>query len=90
MTRIDTVRGVIEPFSMHLPVRVRFGNGAVTSLPEVVGRRSALVISEQPVLAVPAVAEVVGGMAVYEKPAGEPTFEMVAEAAARAADEGRR
>jgi alcohol dehydrogenase len=52
-----------------------------------VSGRGALVISEQPVLAIPAVAEAVRGLAVYEKPAGEPTFEMVAEAAGRVIDE---
>lgn len=84
---IGTVRGVIEPFSMQLPVRVRFGNDAVRSLPEMVSGRGALVISEQPVLAIPAVAEAVRGLAVHEKPAGEPTFEMVAEAAGRVINE---
>lgn len=72
---------------MQLPVRVHFGNGDVEMLPKAVGGRRALVISEQPVLGIPAVAEAVHGLAVYEKPTGEPTFEMVAEAAERVTGE---
>jgi len=72
---------------MQLPVRVRFGNGAVGELPEVIGGRRALVVSEQPVLAIPAVAAVVAGLPVHERPPGEPTFDMVIAAAERVADE---
>jgi choline dehydrogenase len=81
--RIGTVRVVIAPFSMQLPVRVRFGNGVVRDVAEVVAGRRALVISEPAVLAIPAVAEEAAGLAAYEKPAGEPTFDMVADAAER-------
>jgi len=84
---IGTVRGVIAPFAMQLPVRVRFGNGAVGELGDVVDGRQALVVSEAPVLSIPAVADAVSGLAVLEKPAGEPTFEMVAEAAQRVVQE---
>src|SRR5437764_1026617 len=47
---------VIAPFSMQLPVRVRFGNDAVDSLPSLVEGRRVLVVAESTVLAIPAVA----------------------------------
>jgi alcohol dehydrogenase len=74
---------VIAPFSMQLPVRVRFGNGVVGDLGEVVAGRRALVVAEAPVLAIPAVAAAVSGTVAYEKQPGEPTFELVADAAER-------
>src|SRR4029078_12829873 len=47
------------------------------------GGRRALVVSEPPVLAIDAVAAAVAGLPLYEKQPGEPTPELVADAAAR-------
>jgi choline dehydrogenase len=44
----------VHPFACHLPVRVRFGDGAVAALPEVLaagGARRALALVEEPVAA---------------------------------------
>jgi choline dehydrogenase len=73
---------VIDRFDAQLPVRIRFGEGAVAALPELVAGRPAAVLAEQPVLAVAAVAEAVRGLPVHLKQPGEPTFELVAETAA--------
>jgi len=78
---------VIEPFHAQLPVRIRFGPGVVGALAEVIGGRRALVVSEPPVLATDAVAAAVAGLPLYQKPPGEPTPELVADAAARVAAE---
>ena len=42
---------MIERFEAQLPVRIRFGEGVVAALPELVAGRPALVVAEQPVLA---------------------------------------
>jgi alcohol dehydrogenase class IV len=73
---------VIDAFSGQLPVRIRFGTGVASDLPEVVAGRPALVISEPPVLELEPVARAVAGLPIYEKPAGEPTAAVVDDAAA--------
>ena len=78
---------MIEPFHAQLPVRIRFGPGVVSALAEVIDGRRALVVSEPPVLAIDAVAGAVAGLPLYQKPPGEPTPALVADAAARVAAE---
>ena len=78
---------MIESFHAQLPVRIRFGPGVIGALAEVIGGRRALVVSEPPVLAIDAVAAAVAGLPLYEKPPGEPTPALVADAAARVAGE---
>ena len=71
---------MIEPFSFHLPVRIRFGEGVVAGLPEVLaelGATAATVVCEQPVADLPAVAAATAGLDVYRKPPGEPTAALV-------------
>jgi choline dehydrogenase len=71
---------VIDPFSFHLPVRIRFGEGAVAALPEVLadlGARRPAAIVEAPVAAIPAVAAALAGVDVHLKEPGEPTAERV-------------
>jgi choline dehydrogenase len=78
---------VIRHFDAQLPVRIRFGEGAVAALPELVAGRPALVVAEEPVLAIAAVAEAVAGLPIHLKQPGEPTFELIADAAERVAAE---
>lgn len=69
----------IPPFANHLPVRVRFGDGAVDALPEVLAAERA----ERPLLLVdPLVAGIpdAGATTVRKRP-GEPTFDDVDELA---------
>jgi choline dehydrogenase len=73
---------VIDRFAVDLPVRIRFGEGVMGDLPEVVAGRRALVIVERPVASDPSVVDAVRGLDVREKPPGEPTFSAVADAAA--------
>jgi len=71
---------VIDPFSFHLPVRIRFGEGAVSGLSDVLaelGARAAAAVVEAPVAAIPAVAAALAGLDVHVKEAGEPTIERV-------------
>ncbi len=71
---------MIEPFSFHLPVRIRFGEGAVAALPEVLtemGATAALVVVERPVAGIPAVAAAVAGLEVFQKEPGEPSAELI-------------
>src|SRR6476620_7043790 len=70
-----------------MPVRIRFGAGVLGALAEVIHGRRALVVSEPPVLATDAVAAAVAGLPLYQKPPGEPTPQLVADAAARVADD---
>ena len=75
---------MIEAFAAHLPVRIRFGEGAVEAVREIVGGRRALVVLEDgPVAGIPAVAAAIDGMGVFTKPPGEPTFGLIALAAER-------
>jgi alcohol dehydrogenase len=78
---------VIEAFTAHLPVRIRFGEGAIGELAGLAAGRRVLVLTERPVLEIDAVATAVAGMPVYQKPLGEPTAQLVAEAAERIAVE---
>ena len=71
---------MIDPFSFHLPVRIRFGDGAVAALPEVLaelGAGRAVAIVEAPVAAIPAVEAALTGLDVVLKDPGEPTAERV-------------
>jgi len=71
---------VIEPFALHLPVRIRFGEGATAALPEVLaelGAAAATVVVERPVARIGAVAAVTAGLDVFVKEPGEPTVEVV-------------
>src|SRR5690242_11765902 len=72
---------MIAGFQASLPVRVSFGDGAVSELRDVVAGRRALVVVEEPVAGIPAVAQAIAGMDVHAKPAGEPTFDVIAAAA---------
>jgi choline dehydrogenase len=84
---------VIATFGIHLPVAIRFGEGVVGALPEVLevhGAVRPVAVVEEPVAALPAVAAALRGCATIVKPAGEPTVETIdaiaAELAARGAD----
>jgi choline dehydrogenase len=74
---------VIAAFAAHLPVRIRFGEGAAEQIPDLIGDRRALAIVEGPVAAIPAVAAATAGIEILAKPPGEPTFELVAATAER-------
>jgi choline dehydrogenase len=78
---------MIEAFQAQLPVRIRFGTGVATAIPEVIGNRRALVVAERPMLDIPAIAAAVRGLPVLEKQPGEPTPDGVTAAAERVADE---
>jgi alcohol dehydrogenase len=69
---------VIAAFGFHLPVRIQFGEGAASALPDVLSelgaRRPVAIVDE-------AVADLAGGIETLVKPAGEPTVAMVAEIA---------
>lgn len=76
----------MEPFSFHLPVRIRFGEGAVADLPEALaglGATAPTVVVEAPVAELGDVARAIAGLDVYEKPPGEPTVALVDELVAR-------
>jgi alcohol dehydrogenase len=77
---------VIPAFAAHLPVRIRFGEGAAEQIPELIGGRRALAIVEGPVAAIPAVAAATADFARVVKPPGEPTFELIATTAERVAE----
>lgn len=79
---------MIEAFTAHLPVQIRYGEGAIGELAGLAAGRRVLVLTERPVLDIDAVATAVAGMGVYEKPLGEPTARLVAEAAERIVAEG--
>ena len=71
---------MIEPFSFHLPVRIRFGEGVIAGLPAALaelGVAKATVVCEEPVADMPAVAAATAGLDVYRKPPGEPTAALV-------------
>lgn len=71
---------MIAPFSFQLPVRIRFGEGVVAGLPDVLaelGARRAAAIVEAPVARNPAVAAALRGIDVHVKDPGEPTVEGV-------------
>jgi choline dehydrogenase len=71
---------VIAPFGLHLPVRIQFGEGAASALPDVLrelGARRPVAIADD------AVADLAGPIEVVVKPPGEPTVAMVAGVAER-------
>jgi choline dehydrogenase len=71
---------VVGPFSFHLPVRIRFGEGAVADLPDVLaelGATAPTVVVEAPVAGLADIARAITGLDVYEKPPGEPTVALV-------------
>ena len=84
----------IEAFNNHLPVKVRFGAGKALTLPDVIAEVGAskvfLMVDEGIEKFNPAAKEVVDllvasstfTVVIFEKPAGEPTIEMVDEATA--------
>jgi choline dehydrogenase len=77
---------VVGSFSFHLPVGIRFGEGAVADLPEVLAElesRAPTVVVEAPVAGIPDVARAIAGLDVYEKPPGEPTVALVDDLVAR-------
>jgi choline dehydrogenase len=77
---------VVDPFAFHLPVEIRFGEGAIGALPEVLaelGAAAPTVVVEGPVAAIPGVAAAIAGLDVYVKPPGEPTVELVDALVAR-------
>jgi choline dehydrogenase len=82
MTESTAEHRGIDQFAADLPVRIRFGEGTIDELPEIVGERRALVIVERPVATNESVVHATRGFEVREKPAGEPTFSAVAQAAA--------
>jgi choline dehydrogenase len=76
----------IPPFHSQLPVRISFGDGAVSELEELLGGRRAFVVVEEPVAGIPAVAEVLEHLSAAEvvrKPSGEPKLADVDDVAAR-------
>jgi choline dehydrogenase len=80
---------VVDPFSFHLPVRIRFGEGAIAGLREVLGElgaATATVVVEAPVTGLPDVAATTAGLDVVEKPPGEPTPQLVDALAQRMRD----
>ena len=71
---------MITPFGLHLPVRIQFGEGAASALPDVLqelGARRPVAIADE------AVAGLAGPLEVIVKPPGEPTVGMVAAIAER-------
>ena len=81
----------IPPFGNHLPVRIRFGEGAVAALNDVLAAESTsrpFVIVDDFMQGVPAVASALQGLEEagrYAKSAGEPTIDDVEDAADRLA-----
>jgi len=75
----------LGPFTSHLPVRVRFGDGVLAQLPEVLadlGARRPLAFVDAAVAQLPAVAAVLDGLATVQALApGEPSIEDVDAAA---------
>lgn len=92
--------GVIAPFNNHLPVKIRFGEGVGSTLPaaltELATDHVFLMVDEGIEVHNPAVAKLlaelatVSGLTVtrFDKPAGEPTIDMVDDAIAALAASG--
>lgn len=77
---------MVASFSFHLPVRIRFGEGAVAALRETLaelGATAPTVVVEAPVAGIADVAGAIAGLDVYEKPPGEPTVALVDALVAR-------
>ena len=82
--------GMIDPvaaFGNYLPVRIRFGDGAAATLPDVLaddGLARPFLLIDRGLDAIPAIADVVGAVAWagrYDKAPGEPTDRQVDECA---------
>jgi alcohol dehydrogenase len=80
---------MIEAFANHLPVRIRFGEGTVAALPDVLSAEGAsrpFVVIDEVVQSLPAVAAALGAIEEadrFVKAAGEPTVEEVETAGAQ-------
>ena len=79
----------LEPFTSHLPVRVRFGDGVLAQLPEVLADLAAhrpIAFVDAAVAQLPAVREALGaGTTIHTLAAGEPAVEDIDAAAAHVA-----
>ncbi len=92
--------GVIAPFNNHLPVKIRFGEGVGNTLPatlvELGTNHVFLMVDEGIEVHNPAVATLLADLAAvagltvtrFDKPAGEPTIDMVDDAIAALAASG--
>src|SRR3989304_4138529 len=84
----------LPAFRNHLPVKIRFGEGVLANLPEVLaseGCSQPFVVVDELVQSLPAVASALhwpGAVTIHPKSAGEPTVEDVEDAAARLAESG--
>jgi alcohol dehydrogenase len=84
----------VEPFGNHLPVRIRFGEGAVAALPEVLAGEGAtrpFLVVDEVVGGLPAVEAALAGatpVSTFVKAPAEPTVDDVEAAAAQLADSG--
>ena len=84
----------IDPFGNHLPVRIRFGEGVVATLAEVLrseGTGRAFVVVDEVVQGIPEVAaslERLGAHARFVKGPGEPTVDDVEQAASALTESG--
>ncbi len=84
----------IAPFGNHLPVRIRFGEGAVASLPEALSAEGAsrpYVVIDEVVQSLAAVAAALDGLAEagrFLKASAEPTIAEVETAAAQLVESG--
>ncbi|MGN6377636.1 MAG: iron-containing alcohol dehydrogenase family protein [Gaiellales bacterium] len=78
---------MIDPFRLHLPVEIQFGEGVSSALPDVLqglGASRALAVVEAPVAGLPELQAALAACGVViEKPAGEPTPALVDHTAAR-------
>src|SRR5436190_1065784 len=77
---------MVGPFFFHLPARIRFGEGVVAALPELLaelGATAPTVVVEAPVAGLADVTRAIAGLDVYEKPPGEPTVALVDDLVAR-------
>ena len=85
---------VVGPFANHLPVRIRFGEGVLSALPDVLASdglsRPFLVVDEfmQTVPEVARVVESIAPAATVVKSSGEPTVDEVESAASALGDSG--
>lgn len=70
----------LPPFRADLPVRVRFGEGAIAGLPALIrelGAGRPVALADAAVAGLPAVSAALGPMPVIVRPAGEPTLDQV-------------
>jgi alcohol dehydrogenase len=84
----------IQPFGNHLPVRIRFGEGAITRLPDALateGASRSFVVIDEVVQSLPPVEAALGGLAEagrFVKTPAEPTIADVETAAAQLVESG--